>query len=72
MGGGKAEGCKKGIYAMTAPEYKDLNLSFSEMYCGDVFYLFVNKARLLVHEGVKKQVQILRHTDKGNAPARRS
>lgn len=72
MGGGTAEGCKKGIYAMTAPEYKDLNLSFSEMYCGDVFYLFVNKARLLVHEGVKKQVQILRHTDKGNAPARRS
>jgi kinesin family protein 2/24 len=76
MGGGTAEGCKKGIYAMTAedifkfleaPEYKDLNLSISasffEIYCGDIFDLLADRNKLRILEDGRKQVHLVGLTE---------
>jgi hypothetical protein len=77
MGGVKKKGREKGIYTLTAedvfmclesPKYKDLNLVVSascfEIYCGDVFDLLKNKARLIMLEDGRKQVRVLGLTEK--------
>jgi kinesin family protein 2/24 len=76
MGGGNTD-CERGLYAMSSedvfrflesPKYRDLNLivsaSFFEIYCGEIFDLLANKAKLDVFEDSNKQVQIAKLTEK--------
>jgi kinesin family protein 2/24 len=77
MGGCNTQDCERGLYAMSSedvfkflgsPKYKDLNLivsaSFFEIYCGEIFDLLANKAKLDVFEDSNKQVQIAKLTEK--------